>query len=277
MPPSVSIGSTKIGGGTPLVLIAGPCVIESKTLIEEVGGFLKELTSKLHIPYIFKASFDKANRTSIHSFRGLGLEQGLYLLQELKKSIGVLLTTDIHLPEHAAPAAEVVDLLQIPAFLCRQTDLLSAAAKTGMPVSVKKGQFMAPWDMRSVVEKLHECGNKRVILIERGSSFGYNNLVVDMGGLSQMRSLGTPVVFDATHSVQLPGGEGSRTGGRREMIAPLSRAAVATGVDGIFLEVHPHPDQAKSDGPNCLPLTALSPLLEEILEFDELRLRRERL
>ncbi|OGQ36107.1 MAG: 3-deoxy-8-phosphooctulonate synthase [Deltaproteobacteria bacterium RIFCSPHIGHO2_12_FULL_43_9] len=275
-PKEVKVGKVKFGNKAPIVLIAGPCVIESRDLIHEVAGKIKEKTNNLGLQFIFKSSFDKANRTSMHSFRGPGMEKGLLLLEEVKKIFGIPVTTDIHLPEQAKFASEVVDLLQIPAFLCRQSDLLIAAAKTKKPVSIKKGQFLAPWDMKSVVEKLREAGSDDVILIERGTTFGYNNLVVDMGGLHQLRTLGCPVVFDATHSVQLPGGQGSYTGGRRELIAPLTRAALGVGVDGIFLEVHPDPEKALSDGPNSLPLDKLSILLEEILELDQLRLRRER-
>lgn len=275
-PKAVVVGKVKFGSGSPVVLIAGPCVIESRDLIQEVAGRIKEKTDHLGIPFIFKSSFDKANRTSVHSFRGPGMEKGLLLLEEVKKIFNIPITTDIHLPEQAKFASEVADLLQIPAFLCRQSDLLIAAAKTMKPVSIKKGQFLAPWDMKAVVEKMREAGNENVILIERGSTFGYNSLIVDMGGLHQLRALGCPVVFDATHSVQLPGGLGSCTGGRRELIAPLVRAALGVGVDGIFLEVHPDPERALSDGPNSLPLDKLSDLLEEILELDQLRLKRER-
>lgn len=274
-PKEVKVGRVKFGNKSPLVLIAGPCVIESKDLIQEVAGKVKEITNRLGLQFIFKSSFDKANRTSIHSYRGPGLEKGLLLLEGVKKEFDLPITTDIHLPEHAKFASEVVDLLQIPAFLCRQTDLLVAAARTKKPVSIKKGQFLAPWDMKAVVEKMREAGNEEVILIERGTTFGYNNLVVDMGGLYQLRSLGVPVIFDATHSVQLPGGQGSTTGGRRELIAPLVRAALGVGVDGIFLEVHPNPEKALSDGPNSLPLRELPQLLEEIIELDQIRIKRE--
>lgn len=274
-PKEVKVGRVKFGNKSPIVIIAGPCVIESKALIQEVAGRIKEITTKLNIQFIFKSSFDKANRTSIHSFRGPGLEKGLLLLDGIKKEFNIPITTDIHLPEQAKFASEVVDLLQIPAFLCRQTDLLIAAAKTKKPVSIKKGQFLAPWDMHSVIEKMKEAGNEDVILIERGTTFGYNNLVVDMGGVYQLRRIGAPVIFDATHSVQLPGGQGSTTGGRRELIAPLLRAALGVGVDGIFLEVHPNPARALSDGPNSLPLSELPQLLEEIVDLDQVRLKRE--
>lgn len=275
-PREIKVGNVSIGGGNPLTLIAGPCVIESRELIQEVAGKVKEIAERFKLQLIFKASFDKANRTSIHSFRGPGLEKGLLLLEEIKKQFNIPITTDIHLPEQAKFAAEIVDLIQIPAFLCRQTDLLIAAAKTKSAISVKKGQFLAPWDMKSVIEKLKEAGTEKVILIERGTTFGFNNLVVDMGGLFQLRSLGAPVIFDATHSVQLPGGQGSTTGGRRELIAPLARAALGVGVDGIFIEVHPNPEKALSDGPNSLPLDSLSQFLEEIVDLDNVRQKRER-
>ncbi len=264
----IQVGPYTIGPGHPLVFIAGPCVIESRDLVLEVAGVLKELKEQFNLPIIFKSSFDKANRSSIDSFRGPGLEKGLEILAEVKEKTGLPLTTDIHEPAQAVVAAKVVDLLQIPAFLCRQTDHLIAAAKTGLPVSVKKGQFMAPWDMGNVVEKLRASGCKAIILMERGASFGYGNLVVDMTSLGMMRQLGVPVIFDGTHSVQLPGAFGKSTGGKREFVPLLSRSAVAAGVDGLFWEVHPDPECALSDGSNCLKLSDLPTLIPIMLEID---------
>lgn len=264
----VHIDNYTIGTGT-LTLIAGPCVIESESLCLQVASEVKSLCERLGIAYIFKASFDKANRTSLHSFRGPGIEEGLQVLAEVKRQVGVPVTTDIHEPWQAERAAEVVDLLQIPAFLCRQTDLLVAAARMGKPVNVKKGQFMAPWDMRHVVEKLRESGAAGVMLTERGVSFGYNTLVVDFTSLPQMRALGVPVVFDATHSVQLPGGAGSRSGGRREFIPHLVRAAVAVGVDALFMEVHPDPDKGLSDPATMFPLGELEGLLRQAVAIQK--------
>lgn len=260
----------KFGGKAPFVLIAGPCVIESEKLVMETAEAIKEITTKLNIPYIFKASFDKANRSSIHSFRGPGLEEGLKLLDKVKKEFDLPVTSDLHEPNQAEVAAEVLDILQIPAFLCRQTDLLVAAAKTNKIVNVKKGQFLAPWDMKNVVTKLHESGNENVLLTERGSTFGYNNLVVDMRSLITMGELGTPIVFDATHSVQIPGGNGTSTGGKREFVPYLSRAAAAVGISSIFMEVHPNPDKAQSDGPNMVKLSELEEVLKPIQEIDNL-------
>ncbi|MGD6991014.1 MULTISPECIES: 3-deoxy-8-phosphooctulonate synthase [Bacillaceae] len=256
------------GGTNPFVLIAGPCVIESEEVIMETAERLKEITTKLNIPFIFKASYDKANRSSIHSYRGPGLEDGLEILKKVKEKFNVPVTSDIHDPSQAEKAAEVLDILQIPAFLCRQTDLLVAAAKTGKIVNVKKGQFLAPWDMKNVVTKLKESNNENILLTERGSTFGYNNLVVDMRSLVTMRELGAPVVFDATHSVQIPGGNGTTTGGKREFVPYLSRAAAAVGVDAIFMEVHPNPNEAKSDGPNMVKLDELEEVLKPIIEID---------
>lgn len=249
-------------------LIAGPCVIESEEHCLELAGRLAELTRSLQIPFVFKASYDKANRTSLHSFRGPGLEQGLRILERVRREIGVPVTSDIHETWQAAPAGRVLDLLQIPAFLCRQTDLLTAAATTGRPVNVKKGQFLAPWDARHIVDKLRAAGARHIFLTERGSSFGYNNLVVDFRGLPQMRSLGCRVIFDATHSVQLPGAGGDRSAGQSQFIADLARAAVAVGVDGLFFEVHENPDQALSDGPNSLPLERVAPTLEVLKRIE---------
>ena len=252
-----------------LTLIAGPCVIESRELALEIAEQVKAITDRLGIRYIFKASYDKANRSSGGSFRGPGVSGGLEVLAEVKQRFGLQVLTDIHESHQAAPVAEVVDVLQIPAFLCRQTDLLLAAAAatrgTDKIINVKKGQFLAPWDMAQVVKKLREAGVENLWLTERGSSFGYNTLVVDYRGLPQLQELGCPVIFDATHSVQQPGGKGTSTGGQREFVAPLARAAVAVGVDGLFMEVHPDPDNALSDGPNMVPLHRLEPLLEQLL------------
>jgi 2-dehydro-3-deoxyphosphooctonate aldolase (KDO 8-P synthase) len=255
----------------PLTLIAGPCVIESRDLALQVAEEVKAITDRLGIHYVFKASYDKANRSSGGSFRGPGVEKGLAVLAEVKQQLGLPVLTDIHESQQAAPVAEVVDVLQIPAFLCRQTDLLLAAAAatrgTDKVINVKKGQFLAPWDMAQVVKKLREAGVENLWLTERGSSFGYNTLVVDYRGLPQLQELGCPVIFDATHSVQQPGGKGTSTGGQREFVAPLARAAVAVGVDGLFMEVHPDPDQALSDGPNMVPLHRLEALLRQLLEI----------
>ncbi|WP_445488135.1 3-deoxy-8-phosphooctulonate synthase [Niallia sp. 03133] len=268
---TISLNDTiTFGGKHPFVLIAGPCVIEDEKLIMETAGQLKEITGKLGIPFIFKASYDKANRSSIHSFRGPGLEKGLEILAKVKESYNLPVTSDIHEPNQAAKAAEVLDILQIPAFLCRQTDLLVAAAATGKIVNVKKGQFLAPWDMKNVVTKLKESGNEQILLTERGSTFGYNNLVVDMRSLISMNELGAPVVFDATHSVQIPGGNGTTTGGKREFVPYLSRAAAAVGISSIFMEVHPNPDEAMSDGPNMVKLAELEEVLKPIQEIDRL-------
>ena len=259
----------------PFTLIAGPCVLESPELVFDMAAELKAISKRLGIRLLFKTSFDKANRSSGGSFRGPGLEQGLAVLAQLKQELGVQLLTDIHESHQAAAVGQVVDVLQIPAFLCRQTDLLVAAAAAvqnpaaaASVVNVKKGQFLAPWDMAQVVSKLREAGlqgSEQLWLTERGTSFGYNTLVVDMRSLPQLRQLGCPVIFDATHSVQQPGGRGSSTGGQREFVAPLARAAMAVGVDGLFIETHPHPDQAFSDGPNMVPLQRVEPLLEQLL------------
>ncbi|MBA62130.1 MAG: 3-deoxy-8-phosphooctulonate synthase [Planctomycetaceae bacterium] len=246
------------GQGQPLLLIAGPCVLEDKESAMTVACSLVEQTADLPVQLIFKASFDKANRTSVHSYRGPGLERGLSILQSIRDDLGIAVTTDIHEAAQAAPVAEVCSILQIPAFLARQTDLLLAAAATGRVVNVKKGQFMAPWDMRHVLNKLLQGGCADVLFCERGTFFGYGQLVNDMKSLPQMQSLGTPVIFDATHSVQQPGGQGDTTGGNREMVEPLARAAVAMGVDGVFMETHPNPDESPSDGPNMLPLNEIN-------------------
>ena len=268
MTTTVHIGPVAVGGGAPLALIAGPCVIESPERTLRIGRDIQAIANRLGIPYIFKASFDKANRSSYSAFRGPGLEAGLNILANIKQTLGVPVLSDIHEPAQAAPSAEVLDVLQIPAFLCRQTDLLHAAAQTGLPVNVKKGQFLSPLEMKNVVSKLEESGCRSILLTERGASFGYNNLVVDMRSLSILRSLGHPVVFDATHSVQLPGGGGDRSAGQREFVPVLSRAAVAVGIDALFLEVHDNPQQALSDGPNMAPLEELEPLLKQVLAID---------
>nr|WP_218669581.1 3-deoxy-8-phosphooctulonate synthase [Paraliobacillus ryukyuensis] len=260
--------STVFGNNRPFVLIAGPCVIESEDQIMETAEKLKEITDKLNIPFVFKASFDKANRSSIHSYRGPGLNDGIEVLRKVKEKYNVPVTSDIHEPSQVEKAAEVLDILQIPAFLCRQTDLLVAAAQSNKIINVKKGQFLAPNDMKNVVTKLHESNNENVLLTERGSTFGYNNLVVDMRSLIIMRELGVPVVFDATHSVQIPGGNGTSTGGNREFVPYLSRAAAAVGVDAIFMEVHPNPDEAMSDGPNMVKLDELEEVLSGIQAID---------
>ena len=261
---SITIGNSEI------FLIAGPCVIESEDLVMYVASKMKEITDKLGIKYIFKASFDKANRSSIKSFRGPGLEKGLEILSRVKSKYNLPIATDIHEPWQCKEASAVIDVLQIPAFLCRQTDLLIAAAETGRAVNIKKGQFLAPWDMKNVVKKFEEIGNPNIMLCERGSTFGYNNLVVDMRRLLEMRKLGYPIVFDATHSVQIPGGQGETTGGNREYVYPLMRSAVSMGVDGIFAEVHPDPDNAKSDGPNMLKLDSMEDILVSVKKLDSI-------
>ncbi len=245
------------------ILLAGPCVIESESMVLEIAEKLKRITEGLAIDFYFKASFDKANRTSIESFRGLGMKQGLKILQTVKDTYGLKIVTDIHEPYQAEPVAEVADIIQIPAFLCRQTDLLVAAAKTGKCINVKKAQFLAPWDMKNVVRKLEEAGNRNIILCERGTSFGYNTLVVDMTSIFEMKKNGYPVIFDGTHSVQKPGGNGNSTSGNREYVPYLVKAAVAAGADGLFLETHLDPDSALSDGANMIPLTWLPDLLEK--------------
>jgi 2-dehydro-3-deoxyphosphooctonate aldolase (KDO 8-P synthase) len=264
---AVSIGNIICGSGHPLLWIAGPCVIESFDLTLGIAGRLREMADRLQVPLVFKASFDKANRTSEKSFRGPGLEEGLRTLEAVKKQTGLPVLTDIHESQQAAPAAEVCDVLQVPAFLARQTDLLRAVGRTGRVVNVKKGQFMAPWDMKHVVGKLEEVGNRNVLLTERGTTFGYGQLVNDMRAIPWMQQLGRPVIFDATHSVQKPAGLGDRSGGEREMIPYLARAAVACGCDGLFLETHPRPDQALSDGPNMIPLDELPRLVAECLRL----------
>ncbi|MCL2789546.1 MAG: 3-deoxy-8-phosphooctulonate synthase [Desulfobulbus sp.] len=262
---STPVGSITVGPGAPLLLIAGPCVLESAEVVREVALEMKAIAARLGISYVFKASFDKANRTSSASFRGPGPEKGLRMLGRLREEVQVPVLSDIHEPDQAEMAADVLDILQIPAFLCRQTDLLVAAACTGKVVNIKKGQFVSPWDMANAVDKVRGAGSERILLTERGTCFGYNNLVVDMRSLPVMRSLGFPVVFDATHSVQLPGSAGSCSGGQREFIPALARAAMAVGIDGLFFEVHPDPDKALCDGANSLPLAEVEPLLKQLL------------
>ncbi len=259
----------EVGLDRPLFLIAGPCVIESEGLAVETAGQLKELTGELGIPFIYKSSFDKANRSSGESFRGPGLEEGLRILQMVKAEIGVPVLTDVHEDTPLSEVAEVVDVLQTPAFLCRQTNFIQNVSRQGRPVNIKKGQFLAPWDMANVVDKARAVGNQQIMVCERGVSFGYNNLVSDMRSLAVMRGTGCPVVFDATHSVQLPGGQGSRSGGQREHVPVLARAAVAAGVSGLFMETHPEPEKALSDGPNAWPLPRLRELLETLLLIDQ--------
>jgi 2-dehydro-3-deoxyphosphooctonate aldolase (KDO 8-P synthase) len=258
-----------VGDRQPLVLIGGPCVIESEDFTLKMAEAILQVCDRLGVPFIFKSSFDKANRTSLDSFRGHSLDAGLKILQRVKTEFGVPVLTDIHESYQAAPVAEVVDVLQIPAFLCRQTDLLLAAAATGRTVNVKKGQFLAPWDMKNVVKKLEAAGTNKILLTERGTSFGYNTLMVDFRALPQMREFGYPVVFDATHSVQMPGGQGNKSGGQREFVPYLARAAAAVGVDALFMEIHEDPDRAPSDGPNMIPLQQLESVLKPILSVRE--------
>jgi 2-dehydro-3-deoxyphosphooctonate aldolase (KDO 8-P synthase) len=260
----------EVGLDRPLFLIAGPCVIEGESLAQETAGRLKELAASLSIPFIFKSSFDKANRSSIGGFRGPGIEEGLRILEGVRERIGVPVLTDVHEDTPLGEVAAVVDVLQTPAFLCRQTNFILAVASQGRPVNIKKGQFLAPWDMKRVVEKARTTGNDRIMVCERGVSFGYNNLVSDMRALAVMRETGCPVVFDATHSVQLPGGRGDSSGGQREFVPVLARAAVAAGVAGLFLETHPDPERALSDGPNSWPLGRMRELLETLVEIDRL-------
>ncbi|MDE2320180.1 MAG: 3-deoxy-8-phosphooctulonate synthase [Rhodospirillales bacterium] len=272
LPPEsvVTVGDVRFGNALPLALIAGPCQIESAAHAFECASALKEISERLGVGLIFKSSFDKANRTSLFSARGVGLDAALQIFSDIKAKLGLPLLTDVHEKEQCKPAAEVVDILQIPAFLCRQTDLLVAAAQTGAVVNVKKGQFLAPWDMKNVVSKLVQSGNPRVLLTERGTSFGYNTLVSDFRGLPIMASFGTPVIFDATHSVQQPGGQGESSGGQREFVSVLAKAAVAVGVAGLFIETHPDPDNAPSDGPNMIPLKDFEALVKNLIAFDRL-------
>lgn len=260
----------EVGIDQPLFLIAGPCAIESEALAIETAGFLKEITTSLGIPFIYKSSFDKANRTSAGSFRGPGIEAGLKILDKVKREIGVPVLTDVHEDTPMDEVASIVDVLQTPAFLCRQTNFIQSVAKAGKPVNIKKGQFLAPWDMKNVVEKARAAGNDQIMVCERGYSFGYNNLVSDMRGLAVMRETRCPVIFDATHSVQLPGGQGGSSGGQREHVPVLARAAVAAGIAGLFMETHPDPDKALSDGPNSWPLHKMAGLLETLRDLDAL-------
>jgi 2-dehydro-3-deoxyphosphooctonate aldolase (KDO 8-P synthase) len=253
-----------IGDGHPLLVVAGPCVIEGRSLCLDVAARLKDLCGQLSLPFVFKASFDKANRTSIGSFRGVGFEEGMSILGQVKEKVGVPVLTDIHQPSQADPVAKVVDILQIPAFLCRQTDLLVAAARTGLPVNIKKGQFVAPEEVAHAAEKVRSLGNTRIILCERGTFFGYHDLVVDMRSIVRMRATGYPILFDATHATQRPGAAGTRSGGERDMALPLASAAVAAGADGVFIETHPQPDDALSDAATMLPLDAMEPLLKRL-------------
>ncbi len=267
---TVAVGKVRFGNKLPLALIAGPCVLESRAHAFEMASALKEIASRCGISFIYKTSFDKANRTSAKSARGIGLDNALAIFADLRAKLGVPVLTDVHEPDQCAPVAQAVDVLQIPAFLCRQTDLLVAAAKTGRAVNVKKGQFLAPWDMKNVVEKITGAGNRNVLVTERGVSFGYNTLVSDMRALPVLAQLGAPVIFDATHSVQQPGGKGTSSGGERAFVPVLARAAVAVGVAGLFIETHQNPDKAPSDGPNMMPLKAMEPLLARLMEFDAL-------
>ena len=269
-----SVDAVALGGARPLVLIAGPCVLESEAISTRIFAALRAITASLDIPLVFKASFDKANRSSLGGFRGPGMDEGLEILARLRRRFGAPITTDVHGVDQVGPVAEVADLVQIPAFLCRQTDLVVAAARSGRPVNIKKGQFLAPWDMANVVAKARQGGEGRcagIMVTERGASFGYNNLVVDMRSLPILGELGVPVCFDATHAVQLPGGLGDRSGGQRAFVPPLARAAVAVGVDALFLEVHDDPDHALSDGPNMVPLASLPDLLRQVSAIDRAR------
>lgn len=266
----VTVGNYKVGQGCPMLLMAGPCVLEGYERSLMIGRRAKAIADKLGMPYVFKASFDKANRSSYDSFRGPGLKEGLAILAQIKKDLGVPIVTDIHEPAQAEPVAEVADILQIPAFLCRQTDLVYQAAKTGRTVNVKKGQFLAPWDMKNVIKKIEEAGNHNIMLTERGASFGYNTLVTDMRGLAIMRELGYPVVMDATHSVQIPGGQGTSSGGQSQYVPHMARAAAAVGIDALFLEVHDNPAEALSDGPNMVKLDNLEALLKDVLAIDKI-------
>ncbi len=257
----------QVGSGQPLMPIAGPCVLESEELARRVAGTMQEICARRNLSYVFKASFDKANRTSLSSFRGPGIDKGLEILARIRQELGVPVVSDIHEPSQAGVAAEVLDIIQIPAFLCRQTDLLTAVSQTGTPINLKKGQFVSPWDMKNAVDKIRDGGSSQIMLVERGASFGYNNLVVDMRSFGVMRGFDCPVIYDATHSVQLPGGAGGSSGGQREFIAPLSRAAVAAGIDGLFMEVHPAPDQALCDGPNSVALAEIDTILAQLVSI----------
>jgi 2-dehydro-3-deoxyphosphooctonate aldolase (KDO 8-P synthase) len=266
----VAVGKVKFGNGLPLAVIAGPCALEGRTHAFEMAAALKEIAAGLGIGLVYKTSFDKANRTSASSARGLGLDKALTIFADLRRELSIPVLTDVHEPDQCAPVAEAVDVLQIPAFLCRQTDLLVAAAKTGRAINVKKGQFLAPWDMANVVAKITAAGNPNVLVTERGVSFGYNTLISDMRALPILAKIGAPVIFDATHSVQQPGGQGTSSGGERAFVPVLARAATAVGVAGVFIETHQDPDRAPSDGPNMIPLKDLAPLIERLMQFDAL-------
>jgi 2-dehydro-3-deoxyphosphooctonate aldolase (KDO 8-P synthase) len=266
----VAVGKVKFGNGLPLAMIAGPCALEGRTHAFEMAAALKEIAAGLGIGLVYKTSFDKANRTSASSARGLGLDKALTIFADLRRELSIPVLTDVHEPDQCAPVAEAVDVLQIPAFLCRQTDLLVAAAKTGRAINVKKGQFLAPWDMANVVAKITAAGNPNVLVTERGVSFGYNTLISDMRALPILAKIGAPVIFDATHSVQQPGGQGTSSGGERAFVPVLARAATAVGVAGVFIETHQDPDRAPSDGPNMIPLKDLAPLIERLMQFDAL-------
>lgn len=266
----ITLNNFVIGGGAPFVLIAGPCVIEDEDMTRKVAEFLKDLTAALGIPFIFKASYDKANRTSIDSYRGPGCARGLEILEKIKRDLKIPVLSDVHRFEEIEPASEILDVLQVPAFLCRQTDLVYEVAKRAKIINIKKGQFLAPWDVKNILSKASSAGNQNIIITERGSSFGYNNLVSDFRSIPIIRGMGYPVIFDATHSVQLPGGAGTASSGQRDMVEYLSRAAVAVGIDGLFLEVHPDPEKARCDGPNSLSLSSLSQLLQTLLDIDRI-------
>ncbi|MGZ3592723.1 MAG: 3-deoxy-8-phosphooctulonate synthase [Syntrophales bacterium] len=267
-----------IGGGAPFVLVAGPCVIEDEETTRDTAIFLKDVTGRLKLPFIFKASYDKANRTSMNSFRGPGMAKGLRILSDIKKDLGIKILSDVHRFEEVGPASEILDVMQVPAFLCRQTDFVIEVARKAKAVNIKKGQFLAPWDVKNILLKASSTGNENIMVTERGATFGYNNLVVDYRSIPLMREMGYPVIFDATHSVQLPGGMGTASGGQNEMVPHLSRAAVAVGVDGIFLEVHREPEHAKCDGPNSVRLDSLYDLLSTLIEIDGIvkRMRAEK-
>jgi 2-dehydro-3-deoxyphosphooctonate aldolase (KDO 8-P synthase) len=267
---AIDIGAGKLGGNNPLFIIAGPCAIESEDIVFAAAERLKHICDKTGLPLLFKSSYDKANRTSLSSFRGPGMERGLRILSDVRAKFGIPVISDVHSVEEVKPASDILDVLQIPAFLCRQTDFILAASNTGKPVNVKKGQFLAPWDVRNIIDKFISTGNKDLFITERGTSFGYNNLVVDFRGIPVMRSFGQPVIFDVTHSLQLPGGAGGSSGGQREFAGPLARAATAVGVDGLFMEVHPEPGSALCDGPNMIKLDDLERLLKSCKAIDEL-------
>ena len=270
MTKEIRIGGTTLGGNNPLLIIAGPCAIESQDVVFYTAEKLKEMCAALDLPLLFKSSYDKANRTSLSSFRGPGLEKGLRILSDMRRRFAIPVISDVHSVEEVNAAADTLDAIQIPAFLCRQTDLVLAASKTGKPVNIKKGQFLAPWDMKNIIDKFTSTGNQNLFITERGTSFGYNNLIVDFRAFPIMRSFGYPVIFDITHSLQLPGGKGQSSGGQREFASPLTRAAAAVGVDGLFLEVHPEPEKALCDGPNMIRLDEVEKLLRTVKALDEL-------